>query len=154
MTEGVLLAWLAQAEAPLRRGPMIDVAEVSKYFAEDRESLINPWAGLIAIGSAVVVVSALAGWRWWHRREERSRPGWLLREVRGALGLSRGDARLLRRLAAASDLPHPLTLVVSRSAYEHHVAGYLADSRDDAERLRPRFKSLGQQVFSDPKPTP
>lgn len=152
MVSGGFFALLAQAEEPLRRGPMIDVASVSKYFGDERESLIDPWPGLIALGSAVALVAALAGWRWWRRREQRSRPGWLLGEARRALGLSPADARLLRRVAAARELPHALTLLVSRQAYEHHVSGYLSDGPSDAERQRPRLALLGRQIFGVNEP--
>lgn len=133
-------------EGPLRRAPMIDLSNLSEHFRH-REPLIDPWTGLMALSAAVAIVTALALWRWWSRRAERSRPGWLLGEVRQAFGLERAEARLLRDVAAARDLPHPLALVLSRSTYRHHVDAFLA-AAPSAVRHRVRLDRLEQTIFS------
>jgi len=155
-----LVVLLAQAtpdapdpDAPLRRGPMIDITSVSKHFADQREPLIDPYLGIAAIGSAALLVAALALWRHWHRRHERSRPRWLLTQTRHAFNLAPAAARLLRRIAAHRELPHALTLVVSRQTFDLHTTAYLSHHGHVADRLRPRLNRLARQLFAPP-PTP
>ncbi|MEM9251147.1 MAG: hypothetical protein AAGB29_02245 [Planctomycetota bacterium] len=138
---------LAQADKPLRRGPMIDVASISKHFGDERESLIDPVPGLIALGVVIAGVIALAAWRWWRRRSERSRPGWLLGELRQSLGLSHAEARLLRRVAAARGLPHALTLVLDREVYEFHLAEFFREQPAQADQCRHTLTQLAERVF-------
>jgi hypothetical protein len=140
--------------APLRRGPMIDVASVSKYVTDEREHLIDPWIGLLCLGGAVAVVAALAGWRWWQRRAERSRPGWLLGQVRHAAGLTAADARLLRQIAHTQGLPHAAALTLSRQTFDLHATAFLTEHARSADRLRPRLAHLAQRLYDPPAPAP
>ncbi|MEO0587538.1 MAG: hypothetical protein AAF078_07855 [Planctomycetota bacterium] len=130
---------------PLRRGPMVDLPAALEYWNE--EPLIDPWLGIGSLAAIAAIVGALAAWRWWARRGERSRPGWLLDQARREAGLTSVEAGTLRRIADARGLPHALSLMVCPRTLDHHAQAYAQDHPAQAERTRATVATVRDRLF-------
>ncbi|MEM6333896.1 MAG: hypothetical protein AAF823_11210 [Planctomycetota bacterium] len=135
----------ADEEGPLRRGPMVDLPAALEYWNE--EPLIDPWLGIGSLAAIAALVGAMAAWRWWAQRGERSRPGWLLEQARRESGLTPSQAGVLRKIADARGLPHAVSLMVCPSTLDHHARAYAQDHPAAAERTRAAVAAIRDRLF-------
>ena len=81
---------------------------------------------IIGAGVVLLIVAALAIYRLWSHRHERSAPLLVFNRVAASQGLKLADRWFLWRIATQQTLPTPLTLLLSPPTLFHHGRSFAA----------------------------
>jgi len=123
------------------------LSEISRSFV-GRESLFSSldWTWLpAALAASGVIATTLLALRWSINDAKRYGPAYRL--LARGLGLSRRERRLLSAVALRAGVPHASGMLISRGAFDHHMATWRQQSGDADEAARERLAAIRARLF-------
>lgn len=122
--------------------------EVSKHINDGVQHDI-PWELLlVGLGATLIGIVIVSIRRWWLRRQDDPSPMVLYSAIARKAGLGWSDRFMLWRIARASELPTPITLLLARGALRHYADGYSRErSAKTQQRIRHRVAQIESVLF-------
>ena len=123
------------------------LSEVSRSVVGGESILASlDWTWLApALAASGVVAATLLALRW--SIDDASRFGPAYRSLARGLELSWRERRLLSAVALRAGVPHASGMLISRGAFDHHVATWRQQSGDADEAARERLAAIRARLF-------
>lgn len=126
----------------------VDLEEVSKIYNDGARHDV-PWELLlVGLGATLIVITVISARRWWLAREDDPSPLVLYSAIARKAGLTWADRFVLWRIARASELPTPITLLLARGALRHYSQIFAKRlGSQSADRLNVRIARIEAELF-------
>lgn len=114
-----------------------------------------PIRWLVVIFLVAAIILAFRWWRQWYGQWVRWWQPWrVFLHLTACMGISWHARRLLIRIASHGQLASPLTLLMSRTTFDHYYGQYRAAHINDADSCDPLARHIESRAFGPVEPSP